>query len=769
MPAQRGHHPALARFLTWSDSSTRLLLIRAAPGTGREWFAKSWIGDRSGEVHDWTATPGNESMALGALFERLREDESLHLAVILAPSTFTWDLVSIGSVLLAEQRDLLLEVGEIGWFAEGLAMPNSARDVKINALCGGWLGGARILLKDARADFQAQYVIRNGLAVWLEHQDPSGALTEAAFLTSFDAQTVEAFYGEFSATPHTLDELVDAGLLRRDDNNEWMMPTMVRKVLVERAGILGRERVGILKRASVNAVSKIHGIESAADSAVSRGWWPSLLNLLLERWVELFINNPKYLSALMAKIPHFVSEQTEYLWLGLRLLGTAGKNGIAIQLPAVKPDYSTDRAAQRLNQEVIRLYRRPNIRAMTMGMLETVQLRTGGMYVEAGTSAAQLRSALHRGMGTHNFKPALVSLVEIQAGISLQLAGRTVEAREAYEMSLHWAQASGQAFLLADAAGKLALLNTLETDVLSALECLRVHDAAIDQVTWGRPMLARSAALARAYVAVASFDFDAVDRALAPLPSAPDNDEFWAVHTHLLATVKIRRGIPQAARSLVDLMRRQRRFAAAAPMAAALLDDVLLMAATLERFSMLPVGESSAGDPALVALGHLLDGNADAALTVLNASIESPRIRGGGNLVHYLDLAARNPAGPTPELLARVRSLHEDSGQLAEIVYLMMVPGWAEVGSLLGLDPDAARRLEAAGIIPSAPLPKRPALTPRELEVLAQLRAGMTRREIAAVGYRSENTVKTQIRSLYRKLEVADLGQMLERAREWGL
>ncbi|UVI36657.1 helix-turn-helix transcriptional regulator [Brevibacterium spongiae] len=63
----------------------------------------------------------------------------------------------------------------------------------------------------------------------------------------------------------------------------------------------------------------------------------------------------------------------------------------------------------------------------------------------------------------------------------------------------------------------------------------------------------------------------------------------------------------------------------------------------------------------------------------------------------------------------------------------------------------------------------RPTLTPRENEVLDGLREGLTRRQIAEKQFRSENTVRSQVRSLYQKLGAATLDEALEAARRWGL
>jgi DNA-binding NarL/FixJ family response regulator len=57
-------------------------------------------------------------------------------------------------------------------------------------------------------------------------------------------------------------------------------------------------------------------------------------------------------------------------------------------------------------------------------------------------------------------------------------------------------------------------------------------------------------------------------------------------------------------------------------------------------------------------------------------------------------------------------------------------------------------------------------LSMRESELLALLPSGMTNREIAAQLYVSENTIKTQLRSLYSKLGVRNRVQAVARANE---
>ena len=60
-------------------------------------------------------------------------------------------------------------------------------------------------------------------------------------------------------------------------------------------------------------------------------------------------------------------------------------------------------------------------------------------------------------------------------------------------------------------------------------------------------------------------------------------------------------------------------------------------------------------------------------------------------------------------------------------------------------------------------------LTPREIEILEQIAAGKSTREIAAALFVSENTVKTHASRLYDKLGVRRRTQAVQEARTLGL
>ncbi|PRA11514.1 hypothetical protein CQ010_09025 [Arthrobacter sp. MYb211] len=547
------------------------------------------------------------------------------------------------------------------------------------------------------------------------------------------------------------------------------MPAMVRQLLLERVRMAGSERREILEGAALEATIGEHGLIAAAEWAIARQRWDSLTRIVVGKWDELYLLDPRKLTELASQIPSFIARKNTYLGLGIRLLDLLTHDKFGPQLPRIAPNYGNDHLAQSLRTETDRLFLNPDAKALTVGLLEMLYLRLNGMYTEAGEASLRLRIALHKASGAHRMKSSFAALIHAQVGNSLYLAGNEAEALQSYELSLAHARKTGNAYLLSDPSGKLALLHALDGNEYLARGYLDEHEQHIGHVGWGQAMLAREAILARAYLASGDLDSGQMRRELAKLPRTPDSDEFWSMHAYLLAMEKISCGLTAAAGKLVYRMRQQREVASRAPLARRLLDDILATVALVDH-THLPEGIGRGGfDPALVALKLLSDGKPDAALAELDNRGPFTGLRRGGNLGQYARMAALSPEGATPELAASIRQIHADSGILYEIAMLKMLPGWGNIDSLLDVDSESARKLGKIIVSAESRTAVRPVLTQREREVLSHLREGKSRKEIADQTYRSENTIKSQIRTLYRKLEAKNLEQMLARARSLGL
>jgi len=102
-----------------------------------------------------------------------------------------------------------------------------------------------------------------------------------------------------------------------------------------------------------------------------------------------------------------------------------------------------------------------------------------------------------------------------------------------------------------------------------------------------------------------------------------------------------------------------------------------------------------------------------------------------------------------------------------EIYIALIAAGFAALGVWAGLR--LGRRPASATFEKNTAALASLGITPREQEVLALLAAGKSNKEIAQKLGISPNTVKTQIASLYQKLEVQRRTQAVQKARELAL
>jgi LuxR family maltose regulon positive regulatory protein len=113
-----------------------------------------------------------------------------------------------------------------------------------------------------------------------------------------------------------------------------------------------------------------------------------------------------------------------------------------------------------------------------------------------------------------------------------------------------------------------------------------------------------------------------------------------------------------------------------------------------------------------------------------------------------------------------MRSLLVDGGPLDDVLRGML--RYAPVGSHRG---ELGRHLRARIPLPRSVDQAAGSTSPssRELEILRHLSTGLSNREIATELYISVNTMKTHVRSLYRRLDVSSRSQAVAAGRARGL
>ncbi|AWB90231.1 hypothetical protein C2138_12350 [Salinibacterium hongtaonis] len=259
-----------------------------------------------------------------------------------------------------------------------------------------------------------------------------------------------------------------------------------------------------------------------------------------------------------------------------------------------------------------------------------------------------------------------------------------------------------------------------------------------------------------------------------------DTIEHWPLFMYVQSAAMLGLGRPLEAATVLERALRRGARPQITPVTRRRLDAVLsllLLAAGHPRRASAVLKRHDANDPTIsraLARAHLVDGNPQAARAALvNAPEWSPRTQAETLLLrataafqldeHALaldhferavlllnDRGLRHPFALLPAATRRdLLCLARDSGRLADYEQLL-----ADLDSLPALLPAAEQAIS---------------LTDREVIVLAALRRTASTAEIAAELFVSVNTIKSQLRSIYRKLGVNSRDDALQAASRLGL
>lgn len=776
-------HPAFDRYLARNRDEQRVLVIRAPGGTGSRWFASSWCSagssEPAGRWEDDRRVIRWDPMAEGARgiearIKRSWPDE--RVAVLADADAPILELIATLGAVSAGPQDLLLTEAEIARYAEGRRRTDGEHELsaeELFRLTGGWLVAVDALIAAPADRENAGHTLLAPLLRWLTARDPARRLAETGFLPMIDEEILLSFEPSGGQASPTVQELANAGLLFRDAGGGWFMPELIRECLRAVVREQSPELVEYLVQSTMHAVASTGDFDAAVESAVSARSWTSLFSLVLDKGADMFMSDARVLHRLVQRFPRFFRDRMEMLNIFIRILSLAGPDRMVQVLPANKPDLKHDRAARMLREKTESKYRNPDSLAVIYGVLETCYLRGTGSYAESGDTAMRLRKAIEQAMMNRPVSPTLGSLAEVQAGISLHLADRLSEAQLAYERA--WAIASGRDhdFLMADTAGKLALVTAQRGFTSEARAWLAKQErplANLGPTKWGAAMVARAGELARALVALHEMDLGKMESTLAGLPPEPDTDEFWGVHAQLLVLYQALSGNGPVALRRISEWFEDRPYAASAPLVTRLLTEAMHhIRILMGQLEAIPSWEHNPMLANLQALRSLIMGSSDEALRALQ-SLPNTSHRIQHMAAHMRLIATEFTPGvkPGPAVPARISRIHGDQGELFDLLpYYLLGHVSVLVGDGILTDAELARlRAIPEPEIVSDP---RPTLTPRERELLDLLRQGLTRRQMASKTYRSENTIKGQLRTLYAKLGASSSKEALDRARMYGL
>ena len=779
-------HPSWERFSARLRGTETVLVIHAPHGTGRLWFARSWSQQQDVPVvfvTDGTIPPPHTGFTTASTLAQalavLSPDPATptappsRVAVIIDSLDLDWGSLALVDWAQAEVSDLLLTPDEIASLTpsgDAAALPAQ----QVHQQTGGWLDPAYALAQDGAASTPALTALMPSLAHWIERIDEGWNMAKAAYLEPITDHTLEVFFDEVHGRAPSLSTFEEVGLLVDDGDGGLIMPDLIRSGMKE---LVHRNDAALSAELAPKAIEAVADAEGALP-AISRAWasrqWGVLARLLDERWADLFTSDARTLRKALEMIPRRMLNHLlgDFGTAALYILAGAGPQGMNFILPDGSVEYAHDAAAQRMRTRMTALYREPGIQALSYGLVEVGYLRIMGHDLHAADAARRLLAATRRVETTRRISPQLASILHLHAGVALQFAGDLAGAYTASLEGYRRVDGTDRMFLLADCSSKLAVISALRGDTEEARHWIEMHAQSIDRVGWGRATVGRSAVLARALVALTELDLPRADDILRTLPAEPDQDETWQIHAYTLALRDLAHGEPEKALSLVHRVRYEYAHPATMPLARQLLGLIEHAAAT--DGALLPLDGEAEDDamtgfaPLAVLRSHraLLMGDADRAASLLTrARVETTGARWRNLALQLQAILGRHDREDIIDHL--VTEVAQGRGELPDLVLLRLHGALAEE-HLQRLDPvpqDRLRRIPAHFVAER----RRPVLTPREADVLDALRQGLTRAEIAQQQMRSENTVRSQVRSLYRKLESGSLEEALATARQYGL
>ena len=193
-------------------------------------------------------------------------------------------------------------------------------------------------------------------------------------------------------------------------------------------------------------------------------------------------------------------------------------------------------------------------------------------------------------------------------------------------------------------------------------------------------------------------------------------------------------------------------------------------AGEIDRARFLAQAAPQPGVLTRLAIAHLAlhEGNAEAAMKAARSIGDAPGPAQRAEMVLLSAWADLTSAGDIDPYTAR--QVHRLAVTPARRRLLAGAPRHLVERVRAHLDPAEAAALDAAVAGLSHPeVRSRPPLTPSELRVLAAIRRFTTTAEIAASLHVSPNTVKSQLRSLYRKLGCSSRDEAIMAAARWRL
>jgi LuxR family maltose regulon positive regulatory protein len=792
-------HIVRERLLAALDEWRPLTVLRAPSGYGKtvlaaQWAARAqaagekvvWLdaGRMSGaEVHDAvSAAAGRDAARVMVVVESFdmvedpvlgRELASmlaghpwLHL-MVLARRRPEFELRSrLDLNALVVDRDMLrFTPDEVAELAVRLGVEAVDEDVAAVAQdAGGWPLLTGLTLLHLQGGFSA--AVRDSLVqavrTALRHERVASTLTPGALAAAqllahvrhLSADIAAEILGNFDDVRA---ELVDVGVLDETvapGAAVGPLPPLARSVLLASVRPEQAGDVAAVHATAVEGHLARGRVEHAVEQALDGGLWRRVADLVAEHWWELLIHHPDVLARAATEPP-------------AEVLGSHARSRLVRDIFRGGADMTTPQYHLPADDAVLDVLARgeEGRRLLDEATLTMVALRLGGAHDEAlavATQAVRLADRISP-LALPSPEPS-VRLAHLHVGLTFLLAGDLGRAlgslRSAYGTDV---SVEPQA-IRRDAAGKAALVCALLGDLGAAETWLLRSEQLMKLPGWMGPHAEAARHIAYALVAIGRLDRAAALEHLSAFDSSGGVDELWSAAMLARGQLALTWGGAEAALHEVQTVRE---------MHPELVDQSTLadvLCRRVEADLLMSLGRSGArdvlraarrDDPLLeVARGReaLLRGDDDGALLAVtaleHAEHVTPRVRLESALIAAHVRDRRGESALATQLVGgaimAARRRH-DLRVLTGVPRSLLESHGTDVPELAAVlaELDVVRAREA---FPSSI--DGVTLTPREHEVLRQLATGQSLENIASTMFVSRNTVKSQTRTLYRKLGV---------------
>lgn len=589
------------------------------------------------------------------------------------------------------------------------------------------------------------------------------ALTVVAY-HSLTAEEATELTG-VSDAEDALGKLAAAGLVsgtRYDGPHAWKWADAVRAAVLE----ISREEYPGCADEMLTRIAERHRRAGrpalAAIYAVEAGAWGTAIEIVETSWVTMVDRHFEVLVKVLRWIPE--SEMADHpAVLAGRALFTQMFDEHAILHAPLPSD----------PEELAELGRAPDAaESVFVGTAQTLTLRVAGEIREAARLTLAMKPLVnsileHRpeAIGPH------LPVLRLQWGVTLQLAGELTEAAVVLRRAYRGAYASDIVFVVKNAAGSSALNWAVAGDNPRAREWLRVESNA-DRVQGRWSELVRVPGLvAGALVHLDALDTHSARIRLDDLGVPRVSEELWGFIAYARAYYDLATG--NAYDGLTALHRlissHHDRFGpgtfSRTLLAAAEVDLQLALGnGNLARALAYEVPARHPIPVVAAARVEILTGHPDVALKKLRvvswAECGFPRAHLEALLIEaaaHLELGDEDAARRS---WSRARALAESVDNRR--AFTLLPPGTVQrLVEFTGVA-GPAESVESVFVEPVVHVE----LSPRETDVLGLLAQGSTHADIAKKLFVSPNTIKTQVRSIYRKLGAHTRVEAIARARE---